>query len=311
MEKMKTIKFLPVILVIMTAIISCSKDAGSDPEGIIMKDAYVLNNDSRPISAGLITPVILAVDKPRGGNVSCTDVEQAFETEFDLCGDKLNFGNYDLDSEMEFDGSFPEWLEVTVTNGTYVSFSVNNSGETCYKVGAVIVKGGNSANVYYYENGTNGDSGLASPVNSSSLPAGLSNLTFCFYECEAPPELVVAFKSLTSGPAYFVTTGAYLNSAPASYPLVIGASYPIYYEGNEVASMIVGHLTITDSNADGYWEITADNFIMPAVQYIRPYLYVGTAEGYLNLTYTNYPYPDPKVTISPVNTWTFILPYQL
>jgi hypothetical protein len=50
---------------------------------------------------------------------------------------------------------------------------------------------------------------------------------------------------------------------------------------------------------------------MPAVQYIRPYLYVGTAEGYLNLTYTNYPYPDPKVTISPVNTWTFILPYQL
>jgi len=302
---MKRLNFLPALLVIITVIISCSKDNAYDPEGVIMKDAYVLNSDSRPVSDGLITPVILAVDKPRGGNVSCADVGQAMGTTFDLCGDRLNYGNYDLDPEMEFDGSFPDWLDVSVINGTYVTFSVNNSGETCYKVGAVIVKGGNSANVYYYEDGSLGDSGLAAPINSSGLPAGLSNLTFCFVECDEPVNLVVAFKSFVTGET-FVTTGAYITS----YPLVLGGSYPLYWEGYDLDKFLVGHLTITDANTDGYWEITVDNYINPSFQFVKPHLYVGTPEGF-SLDYKNYPYPDPKVIIAPTDTWTFVLPFPL
>lgn len=302
---MKKSLFSLAILLIAAALTSCNKDIIDDTEGVTTKAAYILNSDSRPISNGQIVPVILAVDKPRGGNVSCSDVSEAFSTTFDLCGDKLDFGNFDLDSDLEFNGDFPEWLDVTVTDSKFVSFTLHNSGDVCYKVGAVIVKGSNSANVYFYEDGALSDSGLAAPLNSSGTPAGLSNLTFCFVKCDVPVNLVVAFKSFVTGET-FVTSGAYITS----YPLVLGGSYPLYWEGYDLDRFLVGHLTITDANADGYWEITADNFVNPIYQFVKPHLYVGTAESF-SLDYKNYPYPDPKVIITATNTWTFVLPFKM
>ena len=96
-----------------------------------------------------------------------------------------------------------------MTNGTYVEFTVNNAPGTCYKVGAVIVKGSASANVYYYPDGATHDSGLASPINSSGSPAGLSNLTFCFYECKAEPIVLAVKAFFTAGSDYTVFPGEY------------------------------------------------------------------------------------------------------
>jgi hypothetical protein len=171
-------------------------------------------------------------------------------------------------------------------------------GDKKYKVGAVIVKGSNAANVYYYPGGIMEDSYLSAPLNASGKPAGLSNLSFCFVECEQP-QLVVGFKSYTTNSAW-VTTGAFITS----YPLALGGSYPLYLWGD--ASLLVGHLTITDINTDGHWEITVDNYVNPAYQFIQPFLYVGPAAGF-SLEYQNYPYPDLKVIIAPVDTWTFVL----
>jgi len=62
-------------------------------------------------------------------------------------------------------GEFPEGLSVAVDD-IYVSFESNGCikiGDGYFMVGAVIVKGSDHANVYYYEGGTIADEGLTAP----------------------------------------------------------------------------------------------------------------------------------------------------
>jgi len=50
-----------------------------------------------------------------------------------------------------------------------------------FPVDAVIMKGGSvGANVYYYSPPSDGDRGLATPINPSGKPAGLSHIDFCY-----------------------------------------------------------------------------------------------------------------------------------
>jgi uncharacterized repeat protein (TIGR01451 family) len=89
---------------------------------------------------------------------------------------------------------FPDGITVTVTGGIYVAWT------SSFKIGAVIVKGGNAANVYEYAApGANEDSGLASPPNASDGPAGLSNLTFCYNEQDEDPEIAIEKSVETQG----------------------------------------------------------------------------------------------------------------
>ena len=273
---MKKILRLFTLALAVTLVISCDKESATDNE-VDLKTAYVLSS-SLPTSTGGTTPVILAVDKPRGGNVSCTDVSQAFNVTFDLCGDKLDFGDYDYDGDMEFKGSFPEWLEVTVTDNKYVAFTVKNTALSCFRVGAVIVKGSNSANVYYYEGGSLGDSGLASPINSSGSPAGLSNLTFCFYECELPP-VVIAVKSwyYSSEGAYTWASSSGTSAFPSSAEWCRWLGYNLYpstssFDMNAAYSNTkVGEVTV---NSNGDITITMNGMTIDV-----SYVYVGTLEG--------------------------------
>lgn len=127
---------------------------------------------SSPTSDSGVVPYI--VDNPGpGGNVTCAQVGMY----------EFNSGriNYDEDTDL-FDAAFPAGLTVTVTNDTYVAWS------STFGIGAVIVKGSNAANVYVYDPQATGDSGLASPVNASGNPAGLSNITFCWNPEPEPKE---------------------------------------------------------------------------------------------------------------------------
>lgn len=181
---MKKMYYLFAVLLIGIASGSCDKE-NIDQNLVNLKTAYV-QSTSTPISYGGNEPVILAVDKPRGGNVTCTDVSQAFDNVVLLCGDKIDYVD-----EVKFEGSFPEWLNVDV-NGIYISFHMDECvkiNDKYYKVGAVIVKGGNAANVYFYEGGTLSDSHLAAPGDKYMV----SNLTFCFIECEE--DLVIMVKA--------------------------------------------------------------------------------------------------------------------
>jgi len=142
---------------------------------VLAVGGVALATSSQPTSDGGVAPYIFDEAENPGGNVAC--IELGYENS----SARANYtgGN-------NFDAAFPAGISVTVTNGTYVGWT------STFPIGAVIVKGSNEANIYEY-GGSLGDSGLASPINASGGPAGLSNLTFCWddqgEEEECPPEL--------------------------------------------------------------------------------------------------------------------------
>ncbi len=206
-------------------------------------------------------------------------------------------------------GEFPDGLMVEVTDGKYVSFEMEAPimiDNKYYVVGAVIVKGGNKANVYYYPGGSMGDSGLASPVNSSGKPAGLSNLTFCLME--KMPELVIALKTYLATPipgevitytrksAWAVSGGSGVSTA---YGLHMGYNYYDYNGENKfdlvraTLPAIVG--PIGTIKATDYWE--GDNHYLEIVidltdksfVFDNTFLYVGSLNGYEGSYFTGFP----------------------
>jgi hypothetical protein len=161
------------------------------------------NTASTPVSAGGITPYIIDGENP-GGNRTCAEVGLAFFDDADYYQFSSERVNYEGGS---FDGAFPAGLSVN-TDGTYVSFS------STFGIGAVIVKGSDDANVYVYEPQRKSDSGLASPPNASTMPAGLSNITFCWN-----PENEVCYEEETAwaaGTRYSTERGNWATFTPYS-----------------------------------------------------------------------------------------------
>jgi hypothetical protein len=198
---MKKLSYLFAALVMVAALFSCEQD---ENEIILKKSDTGQSTDSEAPaaaspSAAEVTPVIID-GANNGGNITCAEVAEYFGLDkgYFLCGDRIDYNG------GEFAGDFPDGIVVHVTDGTYVAFELEGPVHIVdknYIVGAVIVKGGRAANVYYYEGGTRGDSGLSSPVNASGKPAGLSNLTFCLVEYEPEfPELVIALKTYLAVP---------------------------------------------------------------------------------------------------------------
>ena len=123
---------------------------------------------SSPVSDGGVTPTIPA--STTGGNVTCEELG------YGASSGRINFTDDDA-----FTAAFAsQGMNVTVSDGTYVAW------DSEHLVGAVIVKGGPAANVYAYPAGSLGDEDLASPVNASGGPAGLSNLTICWDDPDTP-----------------------------------------------------------------------------------------------------------------------------
>ncbi len=191
---MKKLNYFLAFLFIVATFASCSKEDGPeiDPLGAKKKKQVVTEMTmSSPMSSiEEVTPYIIPGEN-RGGNRTCAEVGMAFMNDaeyFALCGDKI-----DYDEDMgDWDGEFPSGLNVNV-EGVFVSFDIDGCLEIngkYYKVGGVIVKGSNAANVYFYEDGTTADAGLAAPNGNRMV----SNLTFCFVECEPPEDLIIALK---------------------------------------------------------------------------------------------------------------------
>jgi hypothetical protein len=111
-----------------------------------------------------------AMAEQGGGNLTCADV-----------------GDYEFSSgrieyvDGAFTAPFPAGLNVFVTGNTSVSFT------SSFGIGAVIVKGGNAANVYPYDPQVKAGSGLTAPNNPNGKPADVGNVTFC-WNPEPQPE---------------------------------------------------------------------------------------------------------------------------
>jgi hypothetical protein len=280
--EMKKVMYLFAALVMVAALGSCQQD---DSEIMLKKAKSDESATSSPISFNGIVPQIIDGSN-NGGNRTCAEVADWFDTEFDFCGDRINY------SDGMFDKMFPEGLKVTVTEGTYVAFEVPDFiiiGDKYYMVGAVIVKGSNEANVYWYPEGSFGDSKLAAPVNASGKPSGLSNLTFCLIEFVPEfPEVVMVMKTYLSPVdasyrnwAGTRGEGSDVNSLKLGYIKYYfkgQQEYPLYFGkwGEEVGKITVFDFLETGEHfLEVKVEITSGEW-----SFYESYLYAGSADGY-------------------------------
>jgi hypothetical protein len=165
---MKKKLFYPAVLIAGLLIIAaCSKEVSTD------------DSANKKVSNTGVTPE-LVVGGNNGGNVTCEEAANVAG----LSSYAYSTGKQDYPFSSS---SFGNGVSVT-TDGTNVSWSITPPSGYCVSNVAVIVKGGPNANVYYYNDGQSSDSGLASPVNASGNPAGLSNLTICYNLVECPSE---------------------------------------------------------------------------------------------------------------------------
>lgn len=236
-----------------------------------------------------VDPSDVSLKVAGGGNVSCGAVAAQYDCDFMYTSGNL-YGSSGTVGPITWSYNSSTGL-VTWTSTLPVSV-------------AVIVKGGPASKVYFEGCGvckTASTLIMTPPLNPNNGKFyGLSHISFCYNICTS--DLVVGFKSYTTGNNY-VTSGTFITS----YPLALGGSYPLYLGGVASEANLVGHLTITDINLDGHWEITADNYIQPSYKFIEPFLYVGPAADFSWWNYRNYNYPDPKVTIAPSATWGIVL----
>lgn len=296
---MKRITYLFAAFIMVASLGSCEQENSelqlkkSDND---LTSAIISSDDG-------ITPVIIP-GANNGGNVSCAEVAAYFELPVGYfhCGEKIDFNN------GKFDGAFPDGLMVEVTGGTYVGFEMASPlliDGMEYIVGAVIVKGSNEANVYFYPGGSMGDSGLSAPVNSSGKPAGLSNLTICLVKANP---LVIALKTYLANPVAgevvtYVRNGWAVSGGlgvSTEYGLHMGYNYYDFNGENEfdlVRATLgaiegpIGTIKATDYKEGDihYLEVVIDldddNFVFDDT-----YLYVGSLEGYQGRWFKLFPF---------------------
>lgn len=301
---MKKFVYLFVAIAMVAALGSCEQD---ESEIMLKKGKTGVTSTPDPSDNAGVTPVIIP-GANRGGNRTCAEVAEAFSLPADyfLCGEKVDYQG------GIFAGNFPDGVLVDVTHGKFVDFELEGPimiGDKYYVVGAVIVKGGNAANVYFYPGGTMGDSGLTAPVNASGKAAGLSNLTFCLVE--KVPELVIALKTYLATPipgeawsyirhsGWAVSGGLGVDPTPGS--LHIGHNYYIYGMENKfdlveaTLPAIVGPIGTIKARDyfEGevhYLEVVLDINRDRDLVFDDSYLYVGSYMGYEGRYYTSFPY---------------------
>lgn len=296
---MKKVTYLFAAILMIAALGSCQQD-DSD---FLLKKGGTGSETTVPASYEGVSPVIID-GANNGGNVTCAEVAARFELGegYFRCGEKIDF------NDGGFDGEFPEGLMVEVRDGTFVSFGMEaplwiDGAE--YIVGAVIVKGSNKANVYYYPGGSMGDSLLSSPLNSSGKPAGLSNLTFCLVK--ACP-IVIALKTYLAVPvAGEVPTYSRVGWAVSGglgvsqeYGLHMGYNYYDFNSENEfdliraTLGAIVGQ--VGTIKASDYWEDNVHYLEVildlddESLVFDDTYLYVGSLKGYEGRWYKVFPF---------------------
>ena len=199
--------------------------------GSCKKEENAISTSQKVSTSGVVPSVVVGANN--GGNVTCD--EAALNN--GLTGYAYTTGKQDYPFNSS---SFGNGVSVT-TDGTYVTWSITPPEGFCVSNVAVIVKGGPNANVYYYDNGQSSDSGLASPINSSNKPAGLSNLTICYnlVQCESPcnwqEETAFGGGIMGAGNAWWFALDASTSG-----------TYPIYAGQEEVQGAFVNYDASTD-----------------------------------------------------------------
>jgi hypothetical protein len=258
---MKKIKLLLSAILIIASFVSCNEVPWDDI--VSLKISPTLINK---------TPRIYP-----GGNAECStiNIPELVQT--------TGRNNY-IPSTDGFENEWPSGLLVKVDNDKSVSFqidgSINLGDGRYYKVGAVIVKGSNASNVYDYTDigGATMDIGLVSPNNSSGDPAGLSNLTFCFVECDPEP-LVIAIKSATTN-SWIYSSGSYNYSSCPYYKIGINNITDTFSFAMHNSNLEdIGTVFVNSSVKEGVKSLIVTIDLNDGLLLDRSYVYVGPLSG--------------------------------
>lgn len=211
----------------------------------------------------------------QGGNRECSEAWDYF----------VNVINEDADPAIvipidpnltkswgKFDFPFPansntNEVSVDVTDDTFVEWTITPPTGYCVKYVAVIVKGTNEANVFYYDysdeitSGPKSDSGLFSPdAGKSGSPAELSNLTICYVlapcddvpPCEPDDETAMSAGITFPNHAWFTYT-PYEDGKKVD--LIAGQDYKIGDVTFEEVSSTRVLITITLNDIGGFQNV--------------------------------------------------------
>lgn len=107
----------------------------------------------------------------------------------DHWNDNPSCENLGFDNGIRFDCEIYDCTTSNSLNGiSWSSDGTSVDWSSIFGINAVIMKGGNTANVYVYDPASTGDSGLESPLNTGGNIPELSHVDFCYNnkECDCP-----------------------------------------------------------------------------------------------------------------------------
>lgn len=186
--------------------------------------------------------------------------------------------------EATFDDGHFNNITILNSDGTYFDWSASPN-----PIGAVIVKGGDAANVFYYDPQASSDTGLYSPLNQGEQQAEVSHVVFCWN-----PEFEIVYEYETAFAFGGDTEDCFLNNGFDRWgwsngPIGPGTySWPLYAGAGRcdlTKGAMVGHATVI---YDGY--VTVDIELLDGLLLDETHVYAG---------YDMFPPFKGKYTVAP------------
>jgi hypothetical protein len=258
-------------IILAIGLVSCEKQKVNPKEDLVgggdavtkAQPVSITEPEASMPATSLATPYLIP-GKNRGGNRTCEEAKAAFDImaadqssdfyestlgEFTDCGEKVDIGD-DYVGDVE---GFP--FDVWVNDDGSIGFA---SGDRECLVKAVIVKGSNVANVYYYPGGILSDDGLSAPAFENGNIPWVSNVTFCCVceEEEEPEDEIFAVKVWYNAVGEACEVGSWALSAGTLYPYklvdgwcdVFGFNVYENTEGTPIDLGGVGEIAVVDGD---------------------------------------------------------------
>jgi len=173
---MKHVKLLAALVFGTFLLAACGTNQQASLDGLD-NGVSRLTADAWPSDSGVV-PVI--VSSGPGGNAVCSSAFPYATARTNFAGENpFQIDLFEVDADGKITDVFVGTVEVTVTSPDGYDVIAWEVVDGDIAIGQVIVKGSNASHVYTYNPASKGDSGLVAPVNNSTNPAGLSNITFC------------------------------------------------------------------------------------------------------------------------------------
>lgn len=216
---------------------------------LVMMSALLLVG-AGSLMAASVTPTTVAPWQSGNSGFECaaasaiTGVDYQYHCKIDDWYGDMN-GTYTcpLDTADSGDNS----ITILNSDGTFFDWSAT------HPIGAVIVKGGNAANIFAYDPQAYSDTDLFAPNNPSGKPAAVSHVTFCWNPEE---ELCYSYETAWAAGNRYVTRGNWAtwtpyNGTAKTVDLIAGQHY---VAGTvEFSAPVAGMVTITIQLNPGWY----------------------------------------------------------